>query len=78
MYLRCWNITFHTLLELSLKTIIGIVSAAHAAIDVKYLDHCHLLMESFRDNLHHPQYLKKNMVEKISSSGLSFDDLKMG
>ena len=23
------------------------------------------------------QYLKKNMVEKISGSGLSFDDLKM-
>ena len=28
-------------------------------------------------NLHHPQYLKKNMVEKISVSGLAFDDLKM-
>jgi len=34
-------------------------------------------MQSFKDNLHHPQYLKKNMVEKISGSGLSFDDLKM-
>ena len=34
-------------------------------------------MQSFKDNLYHPQYLKKNMVEKISGSGLSFDDLKM-
>ena len=56
----------------------GVVSAAHAAKDAKYLvDHRHLLMQSFKDNLHHLQYLKKNMVEKISGSGLSFDDLKM-
>ena len=67
-------------LELSLKTIIensGVVSAPYAAKDVKYLDHRHLLMQSFKGNLHHSQYLKKNMVEKISGSGLSFVDLKM-
>ena len=74
------KIIFESRLELSLKTIIensGVVSAAHAAKDVKYLDHRHLLMQSFKGNLHHPQYLKKNMVEKISGSGLSFADLKM-
>lgn len=74
------KIIFESRLELSLKTIIensGVVSAAHAANLAKYLDHRHLLMQSFKDNLHHPQYLKKNMVEKISGSGLSFDDLKM-
>ncbi|XP_068684754.1 uncharacterized protein [Montipora foliosa] len=74
------KIIFESRLELSLKIIIensGVVSAAHAAKDVKYLDHRHLLMQSFKDNLYHPQYLKKNMVEKISGSGLSFDDLKM-
>ena len=41
-----------------------------------YLDRRHLLMQSFKGNLHHPQYLKKNMVEKISGSGLAFEDLK--
>ena len=41
-----------------------------------YLDRSHLLMQSFKGNLHHPQYLKKNMVEKISGSGLAFEDLK--
>jgi len=41
-----------------------------------YLDLRHLLMQSFKGNLHHPQYLKKNMVEKISGSGLAFKDLK--
>ena len=54
-------------LELSLKTIIensGVVSAVHAAKDVKYLDHRHLLMQSFKDSLYHPQYPKKNMVKK--------------
>ena len=74
------KIIFESGLELSLKTIIensDVISAAHAAKDVKYLDHRHLLMQSFKDNLYHPQYLKKNMVEKISGSGLSFDDLKM-
>ena len=29
-----------------------------------YLDRRHSLMQSFKDNLHHPQYLKKNIVEK--------------
>jgi len=74
------KIIFESWLELSLKTIIensGVVSAVRAANDVKYLDHRHLFMQSFKDNLHHPQYLKKKMVEKISGSGLSFDDLKM-
>ena len=74
------TIIFESRLELSLKTIIensGVVSAAHAANLAKYLDHRHLLMQSFNDNLNHSQYLKKNMVEKKSGSGLSFDDLKM-
>ena len=41
-----------------------------------YLDRHHTLMQSFKDNLYHPQYLKKNIVEKISGSGLVFEDLK--
>ena len=64
------KIIFESPLELFLKT-------AHAAKEVKYLDHRHLFMQSFKDNLHHQRYLKKNMVENISGSGLSFDDLKM-
>ena len=74
------RIIFESRLELSLKTIIensSVVSASHAAKEVKYLDHRHLLTQSFKDNLHYQRYLKKNMVEKISGSRLSFDDLKM-
>ena len=50
----------------------GVVSASHAAEDVIYLDRRHILMQTFKGNLHHPQYLKKNMIEKISGSGLAF------
>ena len=73
------KIIFESRLELSTKIIIedsGLVSASHAAEDVVYLDRRHLLMQSFKDNLYHPQYLKKNIVEKISGSGLAFEDLK--
>jgi len=73
------KIIFESRLELSAKTIIensGLVTASHAAEDVMYLDRRHLLMQLFKGNLHHPQYLKKNMVEKISGSGLAFEDLK--
>ena len=68
------KIIFESRLELSTKIIIedsGLVSASHAAVDRR-----HLLMQSFKDNLYHPQYLKKNIVEKISGSGLAFEDLK--
>ena len=49
------KIIFESRLELSLKTIIensGVVSAAHAAKDVKYLDHRHLLMQSTISTIH--------------------------
>ena len=70
------KIIFESRLELSTKTIIensGLVTASHAAEHVIYLDRRHLLMQSFKGNLHHPQFLKKNMVEKISGSGLAFE-----
>ena len=45
-----------TLFKTLLRKNSGVVSAAHAAKDVKYLDYRHLLMQSFKDNLHHPQF----------------------
>ena len=54
----------------------GVVSASHAAGDVIYLDRRHILMQTFKGNLYHPQYLKKNMIEKIPGSGLAFEDLQ--
>ena len=33
-------------------------------------------MQTVKENLHHPQYLKKNVNEKVSGSGLAFEDLQ--
>ena len=73
------KIIFESRLELSTKIIIEnscLVNASHAAEDVMYLDRRHILMQQFKDNLHHQQYLKKNIVEKISGSELAFKNLK--
>ena len=73
------KILFESRIDLSEKTVVensGVVSASHAAEDVIYLDRRHILMQTFKGNLHHPQYLKKNMIEKISGSGLAFQDLQ--
>ena len=52
----------------------------HAIEDMNYLDHRHKIMQSFNNNLYHPGTnngpLKKNMVEKIAGSGLSYKDLQ--
>ena len=73
------KILFESRIDLSEKTVVensGVVSASHAAEDVIYLDRRHILMQTFKGNLHHPQYLKKNMIEKMSGSGLAFQDLQ--
>ena len=73
------KILFESRIDLSEKTVVensGVVSASHAAEDVIYLDRRHILMQTFKGNLYHPQYLKKNMIEKISGSGLAFQDLQ--
>ena len=73
------KILFESRIDLSEKTVVknsSVVTAGHAAEDVIYLDRCHILMKTFKGNLHHLQYLKKNMTEKIYGSGLAFQDLQ--
>ena len=73
------KILFESRIDLSEKTVVknsSVVTAGHAAEDVIYLDRCHILMQTFKGNLHHLQYLKKNMTEKICGSGLAFQDLQ--
>ena len=65
------KIIFESRLELSLKTIIensGLVSASHAAKEVKYLDDHHLLMQSFLSYF----FVKKYLL--VGASGMLWAD----
>lgn len=52
------------------------MTASHTAEDVICLDRHHILVQTVKENLHHPQYLNKNVNEKVSGSGLAFEDLQ--
>ena len=51
----------------------------HAENDMKYLDHRHALLQTFKGKLFHPTDasfpVKQQIVEKIAGSGLSYQDL---
>ena len=51
----------------------------HAENDMKYLDHRHALLQTFKGKLFHPTDasfpVKHQIVEKIAGSGLSYQDL---
>ena len=69
------KILFESRIDLSEKTVVensSVIPASHAAEDVIYLDRCHILMQTFKGNLHHLQYLKKNMTEKNAKVGWHF------
>ena len=78
------RILFSSKLKLPTKSIVENscpVSVRHAVEDMKYLDHCHNLVQSFQGKLfntngHNPSAITKGMVEKIAGSGLSYTDLE--
>ena len=79
LFQKSFNAWVESRIDLSEKTVVknsSVVTASHAAEDVIYLDRCHIVMQTFKGNLHHLQYLKKNMTEKICGSGLAFQDLQ--
>ena len=55
-------------------------TSKHAENDMKYLDHRHALLQTFRGKLFHPTDasfpVKQQIVEKIAGSGLSYQDLR--
>ena len=78
------KLLFSSKLKLPRKSIVENscpVSVRHAVEDMKYLDHCHNLVQSFQGKLfntngHNPSVITKGMVEKIAGSGLSYTDLE--
>lgn len=78
------KILFSSRLELPAKTIIDnsrLVDTNHAINDMEYLDRRHRNVQTFNYTLYNPQnntgcLIKKNMIEKISGSGLTYEDLQ--
>lgn len=77
------KILFSSRLELSGKTIVdnsGLVSTNHAVNNMEYLDRRHRNMLSFTGVMYNPRNntgcLTKNMIEKISGTGLTYEDLQ--
>lgn len=75
---------FSSNLELPTRTIVDhshLVTTNHALKDMKYLDRRHNNMQTFNEILFDPRtkngagFLKKNMVEKMAGSGLTYSDL---
>ena len=69
-------------LELPTRTIVDqshLVTTKHAVEDMKYFDRRHNNMQTFNEIVCDPRtkkgFLKKNMVEKIAGSGLTYSDL---
>lgn len=79
----CFSTTktlFESRIYLSQKTVVensGVVTASHTAEFVICLDRHHILVQTVKENLHHLQYLKKNVNEKVSGNGLAFEDLQL-
>lgn len=74
---------FSSRLELSTKMVVdnsSVVSTCHIVATSNYLDCRNNLVQSFKGKLYYPYRndspLKKNMVEKIAGSALSYDDLQ--
>ena len=76
------KILFSSRLELTAKTIVDnsrLVSTNHVLNDMVYLDHRHKKMQSFTRIMYNKQTntgLKKDMIEKMSGSGLTYKDLQ--
>lgn len=53
----------------------------HAEKDMKYLDRCHELLQTFRGTLYHQTNaefpIKQQIAEKIAESSISYRDLRM-
>ena len=73
---------FSSNLELPTRTIVDhshLVTTKHAVEDMKYLDRRHNNMQTFNEIVFDPRtkngFLKKNIVEKVAGSGLTYSDL---
>ena len=73
------KILFGSQIDLSEKTVVensGVITASHAAEDVIYLDRRHILMQTLKGNLSSSSAIPQEEDEKISGSGLAFQDLQ--
>lgn len=75
------KILFNSSLNISDEMLTEIMcTTKHAENDMKYLDHRHVLVQTFKGKLYHPTDpsfpVKQQIVEKIAGTGLSYQHLE--